>query len=177
MIKAGSIVKFPKDIKALIAIFLLVLSVGFISALQFVNLTTDANPTGIQENYLGNELDIDATTLKFEKTEMQILNIIHTHILAMSLIFFSLALLVATTNLNGFWRKFLMYEPLLTVLVTFGSIYLLWKVFTIFRYLIMISGFLMTISFIASVIVILLGLIKRDVSSSPGSSPIMKKVL
>ena len=174
MFQSLSIQKLPKDIKILVAIFLAVLSIGFLSALQFVNLTTEASPKGVQENYLGNEEDINAKELKFKKSEKQMLNIIHTHILSMSIIFFSLGILVALTPIRGFWRKFLLFEPLLSVLLTFGSIYLLWKGIDNMKYLTMVSGLLMTFSFIASVAVVVYWLFNNSDNNSPGSSPLMK---
>ncbi|WP_250149169.1 hypothetical protein [Flagellimonas sp. 389] len=158
----GSIQNFSKEIKALIVLFLLVVSTGFISALQFVDLTTSGNPKGIEENYLGNEDDLEATEMKFAKSEKQILNIVHTHVLAMGMLFFILALLVATTPLRDFWRSFLLMEPLVSVLLTFGGIYLLFKGILWMRYVIMVSGILMTFSFIASVAVILFWLFKKS---------------
>ncbi|WP_425235768.1 hypothetical protein [Ulvibacterium sp.] len=144
--------------KLLIGIFLVVLSIGFLSALQFVSITTEASPKGIQENYLGNEEDLEAEEMKFKKNEKQLLNIIHSHILSMGLIFFTLALLVTTTPIKGFFRQFLLFEPLLSVLTTFGGIYFLWKGILWMKYVVMISGGLMTISFVISVIVIFYGL-------------------
>lgn len=157
-----SIQRFPKDIKILIGIFLVVLSVGFISALQFVHVTTETSPKGIQENYLGNEEDLEAEEMKFKKNEKQLLNIVHAHILSMGLIFFILALLVATTPIEGFARKFLLLEPLISVLMTFGGIFFLWKGVFWMKYVVMVSGGLMTVSFILSVSVIFYGLLGKS---------------
>lgn len=84
----GLIYTFPKEIKALLVAFVVVLSVGFFTGLLFVNNTSSVNPTGIEEQYLGNENDADASVMKFKKTEKQMLNIVHSHILSMALIFF-----------------------------------------------------------------------------------------
>lgn len=120
---SGTIHRFPREIKMLLAVFLVVLSVGFLSALQFVDVTTETSPTGIQENYLGNENNLEADEMKFAKNEKQMLSILHTHILSMAVIFFILSLLVATTSIKMNLKKILMVEPLLSVLFTFGSIY------------------------------------------------------
>ncbi|RKN79426.1 hypothetical protein D7Z94_14025 [Ulvibacterium marinum] len=157
-----SIQHFPKEMKVLLGTFLVVLSIGFLSALQFVSVTTEASPKGIQENYLGNEEDLEAEEMKFKKNEKQLLNIIHSHILSMGLIFFILALLIMTTPTKGFLRKFLLVEPLLSVLITFGGIYFLWKGVLWMKYVVMISGGLMTIAFILSVIVIFYWLVRKS---------------
>jgi hypothetical protein len=157
-----SIQHFPKEMKVLLGTFLVVLSIGFLSALQFVSVTTEASPKGIQENYLGNEEDLEAEEMKFKKNEKQLLNIIHSHILSMGLIFFILALLIMTTPTKGFFRQFLLLEPLFSVLITFGGIYFLWKGVLWMKYVVMVSGGLMTIAFILSVIVIFYWMFRKS---------------
>lgn len=150
----GSLLRLPRDIKIVIGLFLLVVSVGFLSALQFVDRTTSGTPSGIEENYLGNEEDPEAVEMKFEKSEKQILNIIHTHMLAMGTLFLVLALLVAATPVTGKLRAILLIEPLISVLFTFGGIYFLWKKVFWMKYVVQISGILMTLSFITSVLLV-----------------------
>lgn len=147
----GRILGFSKEIKGLIFIYLFVTSWGFLSALQFVNVTTEASPIGIEENYLGNEDNLEAEEMKFAKSERQILNIIHAHMLSLGMLFFILALLVAITPIDGFFRKFLLFEPLVSVILTFGGIYFLWKNIIWMKYLVMVSGMLMTLSYVVSV--------------------------
>ena len=147
-----------------LGIFLLVVSTGFLSALQFVDRTTSGTPSGIEENYLGNEEDPQAVEMKFEKSEKQILNIIHTHMLAMGTLFLILALLVATTPVSGNLRAILLTEPLLSVLITFGGIYFLWKQVTWMKYVVLVSGMFMTLSFIASVLLVGYWLVRKPVS-------------
>lgn len=157
----GVIHQFPKEIKGLIAIFLVVLSIGFYSGLTFVNETTSNSPTGIEENYNGNEEDENATVMKFKKSKREILTLVHNHILSLSIIFFILSLLLATTSIDMRLKKFLMYEPFISVLLTFGGIYFLWLGISWFKYVIMISGILMTFSFIVATIIIFLQLINK----------------
>jgi hypothetical protein len=52
----GLVYKLSKELKWLIAIFSIVLSIGFYSGLLFVGETSSANPNGIEEQYLGNEV-------------------------------------------------------------------------------------------------------------------------
>ena len=148
------VAQLPNQLKILVGMFIFVLSVGFFSGINFVHFTTNGTPKGIEENYLGNEDDLVAATMKFKKTEAQILNITHTHILSMSVIFLILSALVYFTSINAYLKKYLMYEALLSVLFTFGGIYLLWKDISWMSYIVIISGFLMTITFALSVIVI-----------------------
>ena len=157
----GKLVDASREIKILIVIYLVITSIGFLSALQFVDLTTSGTPKGIQENYLGNEEDLEATDMKFMMSERQILNIVHAHMLSMGMLFFILALLVATTPIAGLLRKTLLFEPLVSVFLTFGGIYWLWKGILWMRYVVMVSGVLMTLSYIVSLVILLYWLFNR----------------
>lgn len=152
---------FPKPLKLLIGTFLVVLSIGFFTGIQFVDNSTNNTPQGVQENYLGNENDMDTEVMKFKKTEKEMLNIIHAHILSMSLIFFVLGGLVFLTEINSKVKKFLMMEPMLSVLFTFGGIYFMWQGIFWMKYVVMVSGMLMTFSFLASVVLVFWGLMKK----------------
>ena len=151
----GTISTFPKELKALICAFIITLSIGFYSGISFVRNTTEANPNGIEERYLGNEADENASVMKFKKSEGEVLTTIHSHLLSLSVIFFLVGLLVATTNLKKKFQLFLMIEPFLSLLLTFGGIYFLWKGFTWVKYVIMFSGFLMTATYTISILVVL----------------------
>ncbi len=151
----GLLLKFPREIKWFIATFVLVLSVGFYSGLLFVNETSTSKPSGIEENYLGNEADEDAPIMKFKKSEREMLTIVHTHVLSMSLIFFLMGILIWLLKLPKSLKLFLTIEPFISVLLTFGGIYLLWLGVLWLKYIVVFSGILMTISFIASSILVL----------------------
>jgi len=84
----GLIYKLSKELKWLVAAFVIVLSIGFYSGLLFVGETSSANPNGIEEHYLGNESDEEAMIMKFKKSEQEMLTLVHNHILSMSIIFF-----------------------------------------------------------------------------------------
>jgi len=151
----GLIYTFPKEIKLLLFAFIIVLSIGFFTGLLFVNETSSINPNGIEEQYLGNENNETAIEMKFKKTDKQMLNIVHSHILSMSIIFFLIGLILSTTQINQKLKLFLMVEPLVSVILTFGGLYLLWKGITWMKYVVMLSGTLMTLSYSLSVVIIL----------------------
>ena len=157
----GLIHRFPKEIKMLIAVFLIVLSIGFFTGLLFVNDTSNMDSQGIEMQYLGNEFDEDADIMKFKKSEREILTLVHNHVLSLSMIFFIVALILSTTSINKRFKKFLMIEPFISVLLTFGGIYILWTGVTWFKYVIMISGTLMTFSYATAVLLIISQLIKK----------------
>tara|TARA_R110000744_G_scaffold40533_4_gene91988 strand:+ start:234 stop:746 length:513 start_codon:yes stop_codon:yes gene_type:complete len=151
----GLLFKFPKPIRVFIGAFVIILSVGYYTGLLFVSETSTASVDGIEENYLGNESDENADVMKFKKSERQLLTIIHTHILSMSFIFFLLGILVWLTNLPVKLKLFLTVEPFLSVLLTFGGIYLLWTGVLWFKYIVIVSGALMTATFTASALIVL----------------------
>lgn len=156
----GILHQFPKEIRHLIVAFLVTLSIGFYGGISFVRTTTGANPTGIEERYLGNEADEDAIKMKFKKSEGEIMTTVHSHILSLSVIFFMISLLLSTTSVNQKLKIFLMIEPFFSLVFTFGGIYFLWKEIHWMKYVIMFSGMLMTLTYTTSVILILKELFK-----------------
>ena len=157
----GLILTLPKEIKLLIGAFIFVLSIGFYTGLLFVSETSSANPNGIEEQYLGNEADEDATVMRFKKSDKEMLSIVHSHILSMSIIFFLLGLILSVTKLNKKVKLFLMIEPFFSVILTFGGLYFLWKGMVWMKYVVMFSGMLMTLTFTLSMTIILFQLFRK----------------
>ncbi|MCG2461773.1 hypothetical protein K8352_13525 [Flavobacteriaceae bacterium F89] len=162
----GLLSAFPQELKIFIGIFVVVLSIGFYTGLLFVGQTSATTPSGIQENYLGNEADENAEIMKFHKSEREMLTIIHTHILSMSLIFFLLGILVWLTHVSIKFKLFLTVEPFLSVIFTFGGIYFLWKGVLWMKYLVVFSGILMTATFMFSSLLVLYQLCLGNPSSN-----------
>jgi hypothetical protein len=157
----GLIQTFPKYIKIFIAAFVIVLSIGYFTGLLFVNQTNSTNPSGMEVNYLGNEEIEDVEVMVFKKGEREMLTVLHTHILSISFIFFLLGGLVAITSLPTKLKLFLMVEPFISIILTFGGIYFLWKGITWLKYIVMISGSLMTVVFVISATAVLFQLTKK----------------
>lgn len=157
----GLLLRLPKEIKIFIGVFVLILSVGFYTGLMFVNETNANEPSGIVENYLGNEEDEDAEIMKFKKGEREMLTIVHTHILSMSFIFFLLGGLVWLTKAPKKLKLFLTIEPFLSVILTFGGIYLMWSGILWMKYVVIFSGILMTLTFTVSSLLVLYQLFQK----------------
>ncbi|PCH75217.1 MAG: hypothetical protein COB98_09290 [Flavobacteriaceae bacterium] len=156
----GLIHQFPQEVKLLIGAFVIVLSIGYYTGLAFVNETTNNTPTGIEEQYLGNENDEEATVMKFKKKKQAIITLIHNHMISLSVLFFMLSLLVSITSFNKTLKKVVMIEPFVSILVSFGGIYFMWLGMTSLKYVVMLSGILMTMSFITATFMILFSLVK-----------------
>ena len=146
---------FPKYVKLFIASFVVVLSIGYSTGLLFVRQTQSVSPDGIEQNYLGNEDIENVKVMKFEKGAREMLTIIHTHILSMSFIFFFLGGLLAMTSIPKRWKAFLMIEPFFSILITFGGIYFMWMGVIWLKYIVMLSGVLMTLAYFVSAGVVL----------------------
>lgn len=154
MVVHGLIHQFPREIKSIILAFIIILSIGFFGGIIFIDKTTNMQPGGIKTHYLGNENDEQVAVMKFKKNEQEVLTLVHNHIQSMSILFFLLALILATTSINKKVKYFLMIEPFFSIIFTFGGIYFLWKGILWFKYIILISGILMTLCFILSVLII-----------------------
>jgi len=151
----GVLGSLPKEIRLFVAVFVVILSVGYFTGLLFVQQTESTTPTGIEENYLGNEDDEGAEVMKFKKGEREMLTVIHTHVLSMSFIFFLLGGLVWLTKAPKKLKFFLTLEPFLSILLTFGGIYVMWSGVSWFRYVVVFSGILMTITYTGSACLVL----------------------
>ena len=158
----GLLHTLPREIRIFLATFVAVLSVGFFTGLFFVSTTSAGVPDGIEKNYLGNEDDAEAEVMIFKKSEREMLTIIHTHILSISFIFVLLGSLVWMANLPKNLKLFLTVEPFLSLLITFGGIYFLWLGVLWMKYLVFLSGMLMTATFAVSASLVLYQLLRKS---------------
>ena len=114
------------------------------------------------ENYLGNEDDGEAQEMKFKKSDHEMLTLLHTHILSTSFIFFLMGCLLAFTSLSKKLKYFLMIEPFFSIILTFGGLYLLWNGILWMKYIVMISGILMTGVFYLGTLLLIIQLFKKS---------------
>jgi hypothetical protein len=148
--KGISISTLSKELRTLIVVFLLTLNIGFFTGLNFVNETSTFQADGIETNYLGNENVENAEVMQFKKPKRDILTVVHNHILSMSIIFLLLGGLLSFTTMNEKLKRVLILEPFVSIILTFGGIYLLWTGILWFKYVIMVSGIALTISLLLS---------------------------
>ena len=147
--------KWSYPLRLMTACFLVVLSVGFFTGIRFVGETDSTTPEGLIEHYNGNEQDEDVMVMKFKKSAQEMLTIVHTHILSMSMLFFLTGFLLAQTPINERLKLFLIIEPFASILLTFGGLYLIWFGVEWFRYVVIFSGIAMTLAYSAAVFIIL----------------------
>ncbi|MCB0410703.1 MAG: hypothetical protein KDD29_10825, partial [Flavobacteriales bacterium] len=130
--------------------------------LIYVRENTNASFSGIEEHYLGNENNEDATEMKFKKPKKEIITMVHNHVLSLSIVFLIISFLVLLTDIQPIFKKILVVEPFVSLLLTFGGIWIMWSGVMWFKYIIMISGILMTITFTTSVLIIIFQLLRKQ---------------
>lgn len=158
----GLIFELPAIAKKFLFAFVLILSIGFYTGVSFVSFTTDNSPKGVEENYLGNEEDEEAEEMKFKKSDREMLTTIHTHVLSLAFIFFLQGCVLLLTAIPNRVKTFLLIEPFVSVLLTFGGLFLIWKEILWMKYIVMVSGALMTTCFTISTAIILYQLISKQ---------------
>lgn len=154
MVLHGKIHSLPGQAKALIGAFIITLSFGYYTGLRFVMENTSNTTKGIEEQYLGNESDENAEEMKFKKSEKEIITMVHNHVVGMSMIFLALGSIMLITSINKKIKKILIIEPFLSIIFTFGGIWLMWSGVLWMKYIVMLSGILLTLSYTFSVILI-----------------------
>ncbi len=145
----------PLNIRLLLTAFLLAAAFGFTHGLFFVKHTTQLSTEGIAERYRGTEaMGIDPDTLpegreiQYEKSEAEILNITHAHIITLSLLFLAVGLIFAmSSGLPSWLRGFVLVEPFVSIVLTFGGMWLVRFQHPAWSILMAVSGVAMTFSF------------------------------
>ena len=138
----------PKELKLLVLLFLLTMFFGYAASFILVVDQTNLSPSGIEENYNGNEDNEEAETIKFKKSKFAMLTSIHSHVFTLSLIFLATGIMAYFTGLPEKIKLFLMAEPLVSLIVTFSSLIILWQGNLIFKYLAYLSGAIMHGTFV-----------------------------
>ncbi len=105
--------------------FLVVMAVGYLHGVYFVDFTTHSSLKGTATNFRGNEdLPIEqAAELKYAKTLPEMLNILHTHITSFALIFFAVGGIFLFSSTRDRLKVLLAVEPFVATLVLFGGMW------------------------------------------------------
>lgn len=186
----------PTHFRQIALWFLIVIGVGYTAGLIMVAHTTSLSRKGVEERYRGNQdttaaaiaaqpasgamgdstqLDSahapDAAAsepeLKFEKPFEEMLNITHTHLLAMVAFLVPVACIFALTRrVSRRWKSVLIIEPFVALLVSFSAMWLMRYVHPAFSYLLMASSGSFAVCFYAMVILSLRELVGRGHTSA-----------
>ena len=148
--------ELPEKVRYFLSAFLMVMTIGVTLGLAYVNQTTGMSGLGTTEHYAGSTMDDELNIPeKYPKGIEGMLLTTHTHLISFSFIFFFLgALFYMNSTISGGWKTFLMVEPFVSVLGTFGSIWGIRYFSPSFSMVTMVFGILTYISFYLIVVVI-----------------------
>lgn len=107
----------------LVTWFVIVVGVGYMTGILFVQHTTHNTPTGVVHQFRGNE-DVpleEVAEIKYPKSPYEMLNILHAHITSFALIFLAVGGLFLGTSTSARWKALLALEPFAATLVLFGG--------------------------------------------------------
>ena len=122
--------------------------VGYTTSLLFVRHTTGMTPAGVAARYRGSADESTEAAMQFPKSLAEMLTITHTHLLSMAVIFVISGLALALCSRpSERWRRFLIAEPFVALLVSFSSMWLMRYVDPRFSWLLAISSGLMALTF------------------------------
>ena len=137
--------QLPAKLKLLLLLTVVNLTVGVGIGLYYVANTTELTPAGTAEHFSGSEIDAEFDIPeKYPKPVSELLITTHNHILSLSLIFLVIGgIFYFNNSITGGLKTILIAEPFISILITFGGIWLIRFVHPTFSYLVIISGIFM----------------------------------
>jgi hypothetical protein len=141
--------------------------IGYTTSLLFIHYTTGMTPPGVADHYRGSDpATASDAAMQFPKTYSEMLTITHTHLFSMAAIFvfsgFALALCERPAEP---WRRRLIVEPFVALLVSFASMWLMRYVDARFSWLLSLSSAVMAGTFYVQSFYVL-----RELTSLPDVS-------
>lgn len=138
--------RLPATFRALGRWVAVVQAVGYTTALVYVWWTTRLVPSGIVDHYRGSERPDGA--MQFPKSLSEMLALTHTHLLSMAAIFVLSGIGVALCErVPERWRRLLVTEPFVALLVSFGAMWGMRYADPRFSWLLAASSSLMALTF------------------------------
>jgi len=141
--------ELPRKLKLLCFLTVFNITVGLGVGLYYVGYTTQYSPSGTSEHFAGSQVsdDFDIPD-KYPKPFSELLNTTHTHVISMTFIFIITGgIFFFNSIITGSIKTFLIVEPFISIIVTFGGIWLIRFIHPGFSYLVILSGILMYLSF------------------------------
>ncbi len=136
---------WPAAYRKLVAVFVAVTLAGVIAGAVFIELTTHLTPAGVTAQYRGlSEAEMETTAeMKFPKSTLEMLTTTHNHILGLSVLFLTYGFLYLHAGVASRLRLFIAVEPLGSLVVTFGGLWVVRFLWAPFVYVVVLSGALM----------------------------------
>ena len=134
-----------RELRIFLLLFIIVLTAGITVGIIYLGSTVEMKLGGIEEHYKGSlvsdEFDIPE---KYPRSTKDLLLTTHNHLLSLSLVFLAIGgIFSINSHISGKLKWFLMYEPFISILFTFGGIWGLRFLHSGFLWLVVLSGFLM----------------------------------
>ena len=150
--------ELDKTLKNFLIAILFVLTTGLGAGLIYLNYTTDYTPKGTIERFNGTNIEQEMDDFdipeNYPKPISEMLITTHNHILGFSFIFFITGMIFYFNSIiNGFWKAFLLIEPTISIVITFGSIWLMRFVHEDLVYLTILSSAILYLSFFIMAVV------------------------
>ena len=140
-----------KDFKLFLTAFLFALAIGIGFGLFYLYHTTSFDSSVTTERLVTNQKNIEDDFGIDEsptKSTGELLTTTHNHIISFAFIFFFMGgIFYFNSIIEGPWKVFLIVEPLISTIVSFGSMWMVRYLGEGFIYLTIISAILMYISF------------------------------
>ena len=159
--------EFPNKLKLLCFLTVFNITVGVGVGLYYVGYTTQYSSIGTSEHFAGSKVsdDFDIPD-KYPKPISELLNTTHTHVISMTFIFLIIGgIFYFNSIITGSMKIILIVEPFISIMATFGGIWLIRFIHSGFSYLVILSGILMYMSFFIMAITIFYELLVKP--SSP----------
>lgn len=151
------IYQLPVQLKKMIAALLLSLTFGVLIGLGFLYYTTSYSTKGAIERYNGSQVSEEfGIAENYPKPISEIFITTHNHIIAFTLIFTVVTFIFYFSSiLDNSWKTFLLVEPFISIIISFGSLWLMRFVNPDFVYLMAASSTLIYLSYFIMVSLIL----------------------
>lgn len=155
---------WPPAAKKLIFTFVAVTFIGVVVGGIFIEVTTHLKPQGVVEQYKGISKDRieQAKELKFPKPLKEMLTTTHNHILGLSPLFVIVGFLYLLTGKQDWIRMSIAIEPLISLIVTFGGLWVVRYLWSPFVYIVILSGTLMIACYAWMCLVIMSKCLKKS---------------
>jgi len=154
--------KLPSHLRKMLALFLVTLSCAYLLGLGYIYYNTGMTYTGISEDFRGSD-----TRMAFEKPAGEMFQTVHNHMFGLSLTFLLTGTLFYFSSFpSGLAKLFLLTEPFLSIILSFGSFWLVRYVSQGWTWLLLSSGALMALGFFLQVSQSLYDLIIRPIHGS-----------
>jgi hypothetical protein len=140
--------RVPEPIRALGRWITIVQLVGYTTSLLFIHHTTGMTPEGVVARYRGSDPNAAEGAMQFPKSFAEMMTVTHTHLFGMAVIFvFSGLALALCARPSERWRRVLIVEPFVALLISFSAMWLMRYVDARFSWLLGLSSGVMAATF------------------------------